>query len=88
MYMYAYDEGESAVGVGCSGKMRRSAARRFLAITSEGKFTIIETTACEFRMQVCLRHSSALFQLSFSPNLSTYILSFLSPLLFSFSSFQ
>lgn len=30
---------------GRSGKMRRRAGRRFLAITSEGKFTIIETTA-------------------------------------------
>lgn len=47
--------------MGRSGKMRRRAGRRFLAITSEGKFTIIETTtaACEFRMQVCLRHSSS-----------------------------
>ena len=32
-------------GRGRSGKMRRRAGRRFLAITSEGKFTIIETTA-------------------------------------------
>lgn len=70
---------------GRSGKMRRRAGRRFLAITSEGKFTIIETTAACVNFACKCAYATPPRPPFFSPKPSSpppFILSLSSPRLF------